>query len=39
MDVEVTAVEIHEVNLPKVEEMAKNFGVKFRKRGYLIPFR
>jgi len=39
MDTEVTAVDIPEINLLKVEEMARKFGVKFRRREHYIPFR
>lgn len=39
MDVEVTAVDIPEINLLKVEEMARRIGVKFRRREYLPPSR
>jgi TatD family-associated radical SAM protein len=34
-EVEVTAVTIPEVNLLKIEELADEFGIKFRKREYI----
>mgnify|MGYP006269374653 CR=1 FL=1 len=37
-DVEVTAVTIPEVDLTKVEQMASDLGVKFRKREYVLCF-
>ncbi len=38
LDVEVTAVRIPEVNIEKLEEIAKEMGVKFRVREYIQPF-
>lgn len=38
LDVEVTAVRIPEVDIFKVEEIAKKMGVKFRVREYIQPF-
>lgn len=37
-DVEVTAVRIPEVDIPKVEEIARKMNVKFRVREYMQPF-
>jgi TatD family-associated radical SAM protein len=38
LDVEVTAVRIPEVDIQKVEEIARRMGVKFRARDYIQPF-
>lgn len=38
LDVEVAAVRIPEVDVSKVEEIAKQMGVKFRVREYIQPF-
>ncbi|MEM2911457.1 MAG: TatD family nuclease-associated radical SAM protein [Candidatus Bathyarchaeia archaeon] len=38
LDVEVTAVRIPEVDTSKIEEIAKQFDVKFRIREYIQPF-
>ena len=37
-DTEVTAVTIPEANLPKIEQIAFDLGVKFRKRDYVPCF-
>jgi len=37
-DTEITAVAIPEVDIEKVEEIARNLGVKFRRRAYQPPF-
>jgi len=39
LDTEVTAVDIPEINLLKVEEMARKMGARFRRREYLFPSR
>ncbi|MEM2936299.1 MAG: TatD family nuclease-associated radical SAM protein [Candidatus Bathyarchaeia archaeon] len=39
LDTEVTAVDIPEMDLPKVEEMARKMGARFRRREYLPPSR
>jgi len=39
LDTEVTAVDIPEINLLKVEETARKMGVRFRRREYLPPSR
>jgi len=38
LEVEVTAVRIPEVDISKVEQIAKEMGVKFRIRDYIQPF-
>ncbi|MEM3580819.1 MAG: TatD family nuclease-associated radical SAM protein [Candidatus Bathyarchaeia archaeon] len=38
LDVEITAVRIPEVDIQKVEEIARQMGVKFRVREYIQPF-
>ena len=38
LDVEVTAVRIPEVDISKVEQIAKEMSVKFRVREYIQPF-
>ncbi|MEM3770142.1 MAG: TatD family nuclease-associated radical SAM protein [Candidatus Bathyarchaeia archaeon] len=38
LDVEVTAVRIPEVDVSRIEEIAKQIGVKFRIREYIQPF-
>jgi TatD DNase family protein len=38
LDVEVTAVRIPEINVQRLEEIAKEMGVKFRVREYVQPF-
>lgn len=38
LDVEVTAVRIPEVSIPRLEAIAKETGVKFRVREYIQPF-
>lgn len=38
LDVEVTTVRIPEVNIQRLEEIAKEMGVKFRVREYIQPF-
>jgi len=38
LEVEVTAVRIPEVDISKVEQIAKEMGVRFRIRDYIQPF-
>ncbi|MEM2987775.1 MAG: TatD family nuclease-associated radical SAM protein [Candidatus Bathyarchaeia archaeon] len=38
LDVEITAIRIPEVDIQKVEEIARQMGVKFRVREYIQPF-
>lgn len=38
LDVEITVVRVPEVDIQKVEEIARKMGVKFRVREYIQPF-
>ncbi|MEM1540156.1 MAG: TatD family nuclease-associated radical SAM protein [Candidatus Bathyarchaeia archaeon] len=38
LELEITAVRIPEVDIQKVEEIAKQLGIKFRVREYIQPF-
>jgi hypothetical protein len=38
MDTEITAVTIPEANMTKIEEIAANLDVEFRKREYIPCF-